>query len=110
MIGGSTQQTIFGDHSSIHSLVTKKQFLKDPKSHSVDFTFEGVSKSKNRYLLTFEIIKSIKIIVWHFLLLLWIAMILRMLASILRIIAIHRSKRKCHTMILIDFMISNVRR
>ena len=47
-------QYIFGGHSSTYSLVNKKQFLKGPKSQSVDFTFEGVSKLKNCHLLTFE--------------------------------------------------------
>ena len=36
MIGGSTQQKLFGDHSSTYSLVTKEQFLKHQHSEILD--------------------------------------------------------------------------
>ena len=56
-------------------------FFKALKMVSATFSFEGVSKLSNHRQLTFEIIESVRGVVWHSRLFLRIAMILRMLAS-----------------------------
>ena len=56
-------------------------FFKALKMVFATFALEGVSKLKHHYKLTFEIIESLRGLVWHFRLFLCIAMILMTVSS-----------------------------
>ena len=103
MIGDSTQQKIFGDHSNIHPLVSKKQFLKD--TSKVTSTKWDFGSFKNCFLVTKEYVleRSPKIFVgcYH---------LSCVLASFLGIISIRRNQMGSQTTFQTDFIISNVRR
>ena len=103
MIGSSTQQKILGDHSSIHTLVIKKQFLKDPKSRYIEITFERVSKNTFLWRRCMCLSGLQKFFVGCY----YLSCVL---ASFLRIISKRRNTRGCHTTCQKDFTIPNIRR
>ena len=103
MIGSSTQQKIFGDHSSTYTFSSKKHFLKDPKSRYIELTFEGVSKHafSRRRCMCLSGLQKIFVGCYY---------LSCVLASFLRIISKRRKNRGCHTTLQKDFTIPNVRR
>ena len=103
MIGGSTQEKIFRDHSSTYIFVAKIHFLKGPKSRYIEITFERVSKNaflRRRCVCLSDLQKSF-VRCYH---------LSCVLASFLRIISKRRNRRGCHTTLQKYFTIPNVRR
>ena len=81
MLATEDWKKIFSRHSKSSMTSTEIQFLKVPKWSKPLLPLRGVWKLKNHRHLTFEIIESVRVVVWHSRLFLRIAMILRMLAS-----------------------------
>ena len=81
MLATEDWKKIFSRHSKSSVTSTEMHFLKVPKWSKPLLPLRAVWKLKNHRHLTFEIIESVRVVVWHFRLFLRIAMILRMLAS-----------------------------
>ena len=81
MLATEDWKKIFSRHSKSSVTSTEIHFLKVPKWSETLLPLRGVSKFKNHRHLTFEIIESVRDVVWHSRLFLRIAMILWVLAS-----------------------------
>ena len=81
MLATEDWKIIFSRHSKSSVTSTEMHFLKVPKWSEPLLPLKGVWKLRNHRHLTFEIIESVRVVVWHSRLFLRIAMILRMLAN-----------------------------